>query len=86
MAYNDPNKKSAERASLKKLPAYGRRTEFWVKIHSIVVQNIKFSKMMTIVFRCLCFITILFKCGCKNNQFFNINSQYHLKPSHKKHF
>ncbi len=86
MAYNDPNKKSAERASLKKLPAYGRRTEFWVKIHSIVVQNIKFSKMMTIVFRCMCFIVKKIECGCKGNQFFNTNPYYYLNPSHKRYF
>ena len=50
-AYNDPNNNSAERASLRKLPAYGRKTEFWVKSQITVAQNSTFSKMMTIVFR-----------------------------------
>ena len=58
LAYNDPNKSIAEIASFRKLPAYGRNMQFWVKNQIIMPHNRTFSEMMTIVFRFLCFIEV----------------------------
>ena len=69
MRYTVPNNKKPAMNSLKELPAYGRRIEFWVKSHNVRIQKMTFKRIMATMLRC--FIAIQFDYGGKNRHFFD---------------